>query len=205
MAEAKQLKALRITSKHGTEAQWTALKTPYIPNSGEIIVFDADFNFTEPRIKVGDGSSSATELPFVSASEIYIGTEPPADDSSYKIFIKTDEDYITEETPGVQKTYRHYIHLTLVTNEHFFYDFSSSKEVAYTKETLPAMPDNAAAHFTYSASTHLSSVNGQVYRDTDNVLKIIAHGLYTEDGTTVKYLEHMGTEISELTDDVVEL
>lgn len=205
MAEAKQLKALRITSKHGTEAQWKALETPYIPNSGEIIVFDADSNFTEPRIKVGDGVSSAIELPFVSASEIYIGTEQPVDDSSYKIFIKTDEDYGAEQTSEVQKTYRHYIQLKLVTNEFFFYDFSSNKEVAYTKETLPVMPDNAAAHFTYSVSNHLSSVNGQVYRDTDNILKIIAHGLYTEDGTTVKYLERMGTEISELTDDVVEL
>ena len=39
MADAKQLRALKITSKHGTEAQWAALETPYIPNSGEIIVF----------------------------------------------------------------------------------------------------------------------------------------------------------------------
>lgn len=78
MADAKQLRALKITSKHGTEAQWAALEPPYIPNSGEIIVFDADSNFIEPRIKVGDGVSSATELPFVGASEIYIGTKQPA-------------------------------------------------------------------------------------------------------------------------------
>ena len=295
MAEAKQLKALRITSKHGTEVQWAALETPYIPNSGEIIVFDADFNFTEPRIKVGDGVSSAIELPFVSASEIYIGTEQPADDSSYKIFIKTDEDYITEETPadeptttvsltcitlspesavqgelseadfttlttddtayiclngeyyylsdnnhtqgvrsythngwngkanqdksinitlntkawtlavGNNKYYRHYIQLTADGDKTLFYDFSSTQETAYTATSLPVMPDASTSQFTLLTSGYYSNVNGQVYRDSDNNLKVIAHGIYTTNGTSITYLSLTGSAAMFVKDEVVEM
>lgn len=48
----------RISNKHGTEADWTAAGTaanPFIPLSGELIIYDPDVNFAYCRFKFGDG------------------------------------------------------------------------------------------------------------------------------------------------------
>jgi hypothetical protein len=48
----------RISNKHGTEAEWTAAGTaanPFIPLSGELIIYDPDVNFAYCRFKFGDG------------------------------------------------------------------------------------------------------------------------------------------------------
>lgn len=49
--------------KHKTEEEWNA--TPeFIPEAGEIIVYDADINHSVPRLKVGDGVQTINQLPF---------------------------------------------------------------------------------------------------------------------------------------------
>ena len=55
----------RIVFKHDTEANWNkpALEN-FIPLAGEVIVYDADNNYTRPRIKIGDGSTTLWELSF---------------------------------------------------------------------------------------------------------------------------------------------
>lgn len=65
MAE-KSLNA-RIINKHDTAANW-ALAVNFIPKLGEIIVYDADENNPEPRIKIGDNQTNVVALPFLSES-----------------------------------------------------------------------------------------------------------------------------------------
>lgn len=53
----------RIQSKNGTEAEWD-LATNFIPLKGEIIIYNADEENIYPRIKIGDGETPVTQLPF---------------------------------------------------------------------------------------------------------------------------------------------
>lgn len=53
----------RIVHKHDTEANWLKA-TNFIPMLGEIILYDADATHPTPRIKVGDGETLVSSLPF---------------------------------------------------------------------------------------------------------------------------------------------
>ena len=67
----------RISNKHGTEEYWvlsvytdttktTLRENPFVPLSGELIIYDPD-SIDEPfRYKFGDGVRNIVELPFVS-------------------------------------------------------------------------------------------------------------------------------------------
>lgn len=76
----KDLKA-RIVHKHDTESNWNL--TNFIPKQGEIIVYDIDDNYNYERIKIGDGSTSVTSLPFVN------------DDIKEKLEEMATKDYVT--------------------------------------------------------------------------------------------------------------
>ena len=65
MAE-KNLNA-RIVHKHDTEANWLKA-TSFIPKQGEIIVYDIDANYNYERLKIGDGATVVSSLPFVNDS-----------------------------------------------------------------------------------------------------------------------------------------
>lgn len=59
------LKARQV-QKHDTEANWiTAGTNGFIPKKGEIIIYDKDSTHTTIRIKIGDGSSNISSLPFL--------------------------------------------------------------------------------------------------------------------------------------------
>lgn len=62
MATQKRLNA-RIIPKHDTEINWNKAIN-FIPLKGEIIVYDADENYSYPRIKHGDGVTKVIDLPF---------------------------------------------------------------------------------------------------------------------------------------------
>lgn len=53
----------RITHKHDTEANWNKAVN-FIPLEGELIIYDADNNYDYPRMKVGDGKTTVSALPF---------------------------------------------------------------------------------------------------------------------------------------------
>ena len=57
-----QTKMTRIKHKHDIEANW--INSELIPMAGELIVYDADENNLYPRIKFGDGTHTANDLPF---------------------------------------------------------------------------------------------------------------------------------------------
>ena len=65
MANEKQIKA-RLQQKHDIEANWN-LATNFVPKQGELIVYDPDENYNYSRVKIGDGISTANELPFIIA------------------------------------------------------------------------------------------------------------------------------------------
>ena len=54
----------RIQQKHDVEVNWLKA-TNFIPLLGEIIIYDADATHSTPRIKVGDGETFVSSLPFI--------------------------------------------------------------------------------------------------------------------------------------------
>ena len=58
----------RIQLKSDTEANWSA--HPIVPLSGEMIIYTADNTHNYTRLKVGDGITSVTNLPFIDAGTI---------------------------------------------------------------------------------------------------------------------------------------
>ena len=59
----------RIQHKHDLEVNWNNAKT-FIPKQGEIIVYDIDDNYFYERIKIGDGITTVTNLPFYLVNEV---------------------------------------------------------------------------------------------------------------------------------------
>lgn len=53
----------RIINSHDTEENWSKLTT-FIPKSGEIIFFEPDVNCNYVRLKLGDGKTLLSDLPF---------------------------------------------------------------------------------------------------------------------------------------------
>lgn len=53
----------RMAQKADTEANWSKA-TAFVPLKGEICVYLADDTYSYPRIKVGDGNTLVSNLPF---------------------------------------------------------------------------------------------------------------------------------------------
>ena len=54
----------RVQQKHDVEANWLKAIN-FIPMLGEIIIYDADDTHQYPRMKIGDGETVVSSLPFV--------------------------------------------------------------------------------------------------------------------------------------------
>lgn len=57
----------RIVMKHDIESNWEKA-VAFIPKKGEIIVYDTDDNHDVPRVKIGDGATVVSSLPFLFSS-----------------------------------------------------------------------------------------------------------------------------------------
>jgi hypothetical protein len=53
----------RVSNLHKTEAEWAKLSN-WVPEAGELVVYDSDRQHDYARLKVGDGEKSLKELPF---------------------------------------------------------------------------------------------------------------------------------------------
>ena len=53
----------RISQLHKTEAEWNSLPN-FVPAQGELIVFDPDKQHKYARLKIGDGITKLSILPF---------------------------------------------------------------------------------------------------------------------------------------------
>lgn len=58
----------RVIQKHDIEANWLKA-TNFIPKQGEIIIYDIDSTHNYERMKIGDGKTVVSSLPFVEASK----------------------------------------------------------------------------------------------------------------------------------------
>lgn len=54
----------RLVQKHDVESNWR-LATNFIPKQGEVIIYDIDSNYDYERVKIGDGKTLVSSLPFV--------------------------------------------------------------------------------------------------------------------------------------------
>ena len=99
----EKILSTRIIHKHDLEANWNLIS--FIPNQGEIIVYDIDENYTYERIKIGDGETDVKDLPFVgddirnTAEELY---KKMSSDMTLRFYCVED---VTVVTNGVFKTY----------------------------------------------------------------------------------------------------
>lgn len=56
----------RVQLKADTEANWT-MHSSFVPLAGETIIYVADATHPYPRMKVGDGSTTIANLPFINS------------------------------------------------------------------------------------------------------------------------------------------
>lgn len=60
----------RITHKHDVQSNWLQAENKFVPLAGELIVYDADGTYTQPRYKIGNGKDLLGNLPFIDAASI---------------------------------------------------------------------------------------------------------------------------------------
>ena len=90
----------RIIHKHDTEANWLQA-TDFIPLVGELIIYDADLDNPQPRVKIGNGVDNINNLEFTYDKDIFaLKTEIPTLDH---VLSKTKQDLTTEEIEQVHK------------------------------------------------------------------------------------------------------
>lgn len=58
----------RVINKHDTAANWA--KANFIPQQGEIIVYDKDSTYNYERFKIGDGVTNVNALPFADDTKV---------------------------------------------------------------------------------------------------------------------------------------
>ena len=61
---------LRVIHTHDVEENWLKL-LDFVPNSGELIVYDADTSHLYERFKIGDGVTNLHQLPFTTEAVMY--------------------------------------------------------------------------------------------------------------------------------------
>lgn len=96
----------RIQHKHDVEANWVKATT-FKPKAGEIIIYDPDTNFTQPRFKVGDGVTNVNLLPFaisndgnyakLDSANTFTGTDP---------FIGSDATLVLDASASIPLYYK---------------------------------------------------------------------------------------------------
>lgn len=106
MANEKNINS-RIQHKHDTEANWNKAIN-FIPKAGELIIYDPDENYVYSRIKIGDGVTIVTNLPFIKAEAmgVFVGTEEEVAGEEFlnapdgSVWIDPTEKGTTEEAPS---------------------------------------------------------------------------------------------------------
>ena len=60
----------RIQLKNDTEENWNKTQGRFTPLKGEVIIYSTDDTHPFPRLKVGDGETNVTMLPFIDAGTV---------------------------------------------------------------------------------------------------------------------------------------
>jgi len=182
-----QASALSITPVNATQGTFTTEQYDKLMNTGCCIELNGEY------YRLSDNGNTPGMISY--SHQGWNGSA--IQDKSINITISTKSWVLV-----VGKTYRHYIRLQTSTAV-IYYDFSSSVSTPYTTASLPVMPDNAMTTLVVLINGIYSNVSGLVYRSTDGTLKVIAHGMYSNDGTTVGYLNITGEEVT-VQEDIVD-
>ena len=67
--QSKEFKT-RITHKHDVQSNWLQAENKFVPLAGELIIYDADGTYTQPRYKIGNGTDLLGNLPFIDAASV---------------------------------------------------------------------------------------------------------------------------------------
>ena len=78
----------RIVQKHDIEANWSRANN-FIPMKGEMIIYDIDENYSYERVKIGDGVTVVSALPFI--TNIYTQSTAPTNATVGSLWIDTSE------------------------------------------------------------------------------------------------------------------
>lgn len=78
MATEKTISA-RMQMKTDTALNWSKAIN-FIPKKGEIIIYEADSDYSYERMKIGDGSTKVNDLPFVIGAKDWNQNDPTASD-----------------------------------------------------------------------------------------------------------------------------
>ena len=98
----KRIITTRITQKHDNQESWESVPS-FIPKDGEIIVYDSDSSHNLPRIKIGNGDQTVSNLPFtVDYNESIIALEV---DGQTVTYTKGDGSVHSFQTQDTNTTY----------------------------------------------------------------------------------------------------
>ena len=76
---------VRVIQKHDIETNWDKALN-FIPEQGELIIYDPDTVYNYPRLKIGDGVTVAKNLPFILDTINKIGTLPNIDNNGVLVW-----------------------------------------------------------------------------------------------------------------------
>ena len=95
--EIRDIVPKRLEAK--TEAEWQT--ESFIPENGEVLIYEKDENFDYTRIKIGDGTHSVNELSFF-GTQIYVSDVEPDNAPIGAIWIDTSESTVFMSAEEVQ-------------------------------------------------------------------------------------------------------
>ena len=151
----KNLKA-RIVHKHDTEANWLKA-TNFIPKQGEIIIYDIDDNYNYERVKVGDGKTVVSALPFIESSKAEIADRA------------TEADHATSADTATNAN--HAVSADTATNADTVGGKSASDfALAADLDTLETLVGDTSVSSQISAA--VSPINTIIYQDSDDHINI---------------------------------
>lgn len=90
----------RLVQKHDTAENWSKA-TSFIPKQGEIIIYDKDSTHSYERVKVGDGSTVVSSLPFIDDNKV---DKVAGKGLSTNDYTTTEKNKLTGIADGANKT-----------------------------------------------------------------------------------------------------
>ena len=170
MATEKNINS-RIQHKLDFEANWLKA-TNFIPKAGELIIYDVDATHTEPRLKIGNGTTSINDLPFAGDSSKVTDTKV-----TQNAAITTNGEYpvILGNTTGIEE-------VTDTVNKTSTLKYNPSTKVLTAPTFRGGLITNSSniiltESINYSTELPASGVEGQLYFLEDNSAKANARNL----------------------------
>jgi hypothetical protein len=149
----------RISQLHKTEAGWLEVQAQYeahngvfIPNAGELIVYDPDDCYAYARLKIGDGATALQNLPFLADTVLAmqddqrIAAEHKAWARSVPIFSDLDSEGCNNRNAYAVKNHPQVIN-ALIESLHQEFPLAKERKYESVREKLKVMPQEIRRNF----------------------------------------------------------